>query len=519
MPATEAMSHRAVLLALRIEEGEQRQRGRPEQNLRLEHRPHGHDESRGPPPSAERRQRRPQEERQQPGVPLRAAVPEDQHSRMEPHHGGREQALPGASSHFTHQHGREKCRGQLGERVHEERGEVEPVGVTPAVDARVLPVGPGGPGGHHGQAPRRCSPSPCISAPGARGSPVPGARTAARALPAWPSVPTGNLGPRRRRCGSAEWLPTRHSGGPAPSPPGPGPRATAVGSQGFGPPRERPAPGGRRGPGSGPVRRLRSSTNEDKIPRVHDEAEGLPEDEDRVSASRRDGVGEEDGALPPRLRYQNEMGTTLSRFRSEAIHWTRNRAAKSACPRNPIASHALLIFRPRSPGDGWRYQRIASRSRKVRTARLRRPYLVTTRSSRPVVDRELEHATSLPHQEGAEEPVDAVEPRQVAQVLPTHGLERAAHVGEAVAGDGAPHRVRDAGGRHDAPAGRVARGARRGRRRYPARLWSISGMSAGLFWRSASRVTTISPRAVSNPARKAADCPALRRRRTTRRSA
>src|SRR3954447_23081221 len=45
--------------------------------------------------------------------------------------------------------------------------------------------------------------------------------------------------------------------------------------------------------------------------------------------------------LPPsRLSHQKATGTTESRFFSEAIHCTRNRAVKAAWPAKPITSQA-----------------------------------------------------------------------------------------------------------------------------------------------------------------------------------
>lgn len=52
---------------------------------------------------------------------------------------------------------------------------------------------------------------------------------------------------------------------------------------------------------------------------------------------------------PPKIeKNQNDIGITLSRRFSEAIHWTRNRMEKKAWPRNPIDSQtcSLLIARP-----------------------------------------------------------------------------------------------------------------------------------------------------------------------------
>src|SRR5512138_3094654 len=40
------------------------------------------------------------------------------------------------------------------------------------------------------------------------------------------------------------------------------------------------------------------------------------------------------------LRYQNSIGTTLSRARSLRHHWMRNRKANSAWPRKPRASQS-----------------------------------------------------------------------------------------------------------------------------------------------------------------------------------
>src|SRR5439155_1570357 len=45
---------------------------------------------------------------------------------------------------------------------------------------------------------------------------------------------------------------------------------------------------------------------------------------------------------PPIEKNQNETGTTLSFFRSEAIHCTRKRLEKNAWPRNPTVQKAAL---------------------------------------------------------------------------------------------------------------------------------------------------------------------------------
>src|SRR5574341_1513646 len=43
-------------------------------------------------------------------------------------------------------------------------------------------------------------------------------------------------------------------------------------------------------------------------------------------------------------KNQNETGITLSFFRSEAIHWTRNRMEKNACPRKPTDSQTCSVL-------------------------------------------------------------------------------------------------------------------------------------------------------------------------------
>src|SRR2546426_6461768 len=46
---------------------------------------------------------------------------------------------------------------------------------------------------------------------------------------------------------------------------------------------------------------------------------------------------------PPIEKYQNGRGTTLLRWRSDAIHWIRKRAEKSAWPRKPMPSHSWSV--------------------------------------------------------------------------------------------------------------------------------------------------------------------------------
>src|SRR4029450_461179 len=55
---------------------------------------------------------------------------------------------------------------------------------------------------------------------------------------------------------------------------------------------------------------------------------------------------------PPMEKNQNDTGMTLSRRFSDAIHCTRKRMEKKACPRNPIVSQKCSAFMfPRSPGE------------------------------------------------------------------------------------------------------------------------------------------------------------------------
>src|SRR3990167_1123402 len=47
---------------------------------------------------------------------------------------------------------------------------------------------------------------------------------------------------------------------------------------------------------------------------------------------------------PPIEKNQKETGMTLSFLRSEAIHCTRNRIEKNACPRNPTDSQSVSVL-------------------------------------------------------------------------------------------------------------------------------------------------------------------------------
>src|SRR4029077_11980683 len=53
-------------------------------------------------------------------------------------------------------------------------------------------------------------------------------------------------------------------------------------------------------------------------------------------------------------KNQKETGITLSFFRSDAIHCTRKRIEKNACPRKPIVSQkcsdVIIVPSPRWPG-------------------------------------------------------------------------------------------------------------------------------------------------------------------------
>src|SRR6266851_3286434 len=48
-------------------------------------------------------------------------------------------------------------------------------------------------------------------------------------------------------------------------------------------------------------------------------------------------------------KYQNCRGTTLCFFRSDAIHCTRKRAEKSACPRRPTPTHTYSVVMRQQP--------------------------------------------------------------------------------------------------------------------------------------------------------------------------
>ena len=75
--------------------------------------------------------------------------------------------------------------------------------------------------------------------------------------------------------------------------------------------------------------------DEIEVARVDEDARSLTEDEDRIAAV--EGIDKQRQS-PPMEKNQNDMGMTLSFRFSEAIHWTRNRMEKNACPTNPTDS-------------------------------------------------------------------------------------------------------------------------------------------------------------------------------------
>src|SRR3954453_6921788 len=159
---------------------------------------------------------------------------------------------------------------------------------------------------------------------------------------------------------------------------------------------------------------------------------------------------------PPRLKYQNSTGTTLSPTRSLRHHCTRKRMAKRAWPMKPSASQSwscvMGILRDSRPNLSAHEPPHSRQVEQTDPEPVEHPVMGAAGAARPMIDRNRGDSPPTPQEQGGKIAMHMIEVRHRKEGGPLEQLEAAAGIRSAVAQPPAPNGVREPAGHPLVPA-------------------------------------------------------------------